>query len=131
MDRLTLTGMRFEGHHGVGSEERRFAQTIEVDVEVEADLSAAVLSDDLADTLDYGPLIEIVRRRVEDGSFHLLEAIAGAVAADILGQAPRAVAVTVRARKLAVPVAADIDHAQVELRRERVAAAPGEGAVGR
>jgi dihydroneopterin aldolase len=131
MDRLTLTGMRFEGRHGVGEEERRYPQTIEVDVDVEADLAASAESDDLGDTLDYGPLVEIVRRRVEDGSFHLLEAIAGTIATDILGRAPRATAVTVRARKLAVPVAADMDHAQVELRRERAPSDAAEGSAGR
>jgi hypothetical protein len=37
----------------------------------------------------------------------------------VLAAAPRATAVTIRVRKLAVPVDADLDYAQVELSRTR------------
>ena len=117
--RIALRGMRFEGSHGVGEDERADPQVIEVDLELEADLEAAAASDDLGETIDYGPLIAIARSVVEGRSYRLLEAIAGALVADVMRAAPRATAVTVRVRKLAVPVDADIDHAEVTLRRER------------
>jgi len=119
MDRIVLTGMRFEGRHGATEEERAFPQLLEVDLEVEADLDEAARTDALEDTIDYGPLVELTRRTVEGSSYHLLEAIAGAVAVAALAAAPSATAVTVRVRKLAVPLDVDMDHAQVELRRER------------
>ena len=56
---------------------------------------------------------------VEKRSFKLLEAIAGAIGDGVMGAAPRATAVTVRVRKLAVPVDADLDFAQLQLRLER------------
>jgi dihydroneopterin aldolase len=117
-DHILLSGMRFEGRHGVRAEERALPQTIEVDLEIEADLAAAGRSDDLADTIDYGPLVGICRGVVEDESARLLEAIAETICARVLAATP-ASAATVRVRKLAVPVDADIDHAQVEIRRER------------
>jgi len=117
-DRILLKGMRFEGRHGVGDEERALPQEIEVDLEVETDLAAAGASDDLAETIDYGPLIRLCRRVVEERSFHLLEAIADTIASAVLGSTS-ATAVTVRVRKLAVPVEADLDFAQVEIRRQR------------
>ncbi len=119
-DRILLHAMRFEGRHGVSELERELPQEIEVDLEVEADLAAASASDDLADTVDYGPLVQLCRRVVEERSFKLLEAIAGAIAADVLASTA-ALAVTVRVRKLAVPIEADLDYAQVEIRRERAA----------
>ena len=119
MDRITLSGMRFEGRHGATEEERLLPQLLEVDVEVEADLGPASRSDTLADTTDYGPLIEVARRAVEEGSHRLLESLAGSIAEAVLQAAPGARSVTIRVRKLAVPVAVDMDHAQVELRRER------------
>jgi dihydroneopterin aldolase len=118
-DRIALRGMRFEGRHGVSDEEQSLPQLIEVDVEVEVDLEAASRSDDLADTIDYGPIIERARSVVEERSFRLLEGIAGAVVTDVLDGAPAATAVTVRVRKLAVPVDADLDHAEVTIRRSR------------
>jgi dihydroneopterin aldolase len=117
-DRILLHGMRFEGSHGVSDEERSLPQELEVDLEVEADLSAAGASDHLNDTVNYGPLIKLVGRVVEGRSFHLLEAIAATIANEVLATTA-AGAVTVRVRKLAVPVEADLEYAQVEIRRER------------
>jgi dihydroneopterin aldolase len=120
LDRITLKGMQFAGIHGVGEEERAFPQVIEVDLEVETDLSRAAASDNVADTIDYGPLVAICREVIEDGSFRLLEAIGGAIVTRVLAATP-AQAVTVRVRKLAVPIDVEIESAQVELRRERSA----------
>ena len=47
--------------------------------EVEADLARAGRTDDVADTIDYGPLIAICAEVVERRSFRLLEAIAQAL----------------------------------------------------
>jgi 7,8-dihydroneopterin aldolase/epimerase/oxygenase len=117
-DRITLSAMRFEGHHGVSEEERGSPQPIEVDLVVEADLARAGHTDDVADTIDYGPLVALCAGVVERGSFRLLEAIAAAIADRVLASTA-ASAVTVRVRKLAVPVDADMDWAEVEIRRER------------
>jgi dihydroneopterin aldolase len=119
MDRITLSSMRYEGLVGASEEERAFPQLLEVDLVVEADLSTAAASDALADTIDYGPLVSLTERTVEQGSYSLLEGLAGALADGVLAAAPRAMAITVRVRKLAVPMDVSMDHAEVELRRER------------
>jgi dihydroneopterin aldolase len=119
MDRITLSSMRFEGLLGATPEERTFPQMIEVDLVIEADLHAAAMSDALADTVDYGPLVALTERTVEGSSFTLLEGLAGALATATLEQSAAISAVTVRVRKLAVPLDVSMDHAQVELRRER------------
>lgn len=115
-DTILLQGMRFEGIHGVGAEERAEPQLLEVDLEVHLDLRPAATSDDLADTLDYGALVDIARRVVEEGDARLLEAIGGAIAAEVLA-AHQVQEVVVRVRKPAVPLDADLDFAQVEIRR--------------
>jgi dihydroneopterin aldolase len=119
-DAIVLTGMRFEGRHGVSEAERSQPQLLEVDLEVETDLAPAGRSDAVADTIDYGPLVELTRAVVEGGTFRLLEAIAASIADRTLATTP-ARAVTVRVRKLAVPIDADLDHASVRIRRERAA----------
>jgi dihydroneopterin aldolase len=111
--------MRFEGRLGAGDDERELPQLLEVDLEVEADLAAAGESDALADTVDYGPLVKLVGRTVEGGAFRLLEGLAGSLARDALDADRRILAVTVRVRKLAVPLDVDMDHAEVEIRRAR------------
>jgi dihydroneopterin aldolase len=120
-DRINLHGMQFAGIHGVGEAEREFPQVIEVDLEVEVNLSRASASDDVADTIDYGPLVRICREVVEDGTHRLLEGIAGVIVDRVFGETP-ADAVTVRVRKLAVPIDVEIEFAEIELRRERARA---------
>ncbi len=115
-DTILLAGMRFEGIHGVSDEERMLPQLLEVDLEVALDLSRAAASDELADTLDYGELVEVCRRVVEEGTQRLLEAVAGAIADEVTSR-PGVTGVTVRVRKPAVPIDVEMDHAQVELRR--------------
>ncbi len=117
MDRIVLKGMRLEGHLGVSEEERAFPQLVEVDVEIEADLGASAASDDLTDTIDYGPIVERTSRLVGSGEHRLMESLAGAIADAVISLAPHASAVSVRVRKLAVPMDIDMDHAEVELRR--------------
>jgi dihydroneopterin aldolase len=119
MDRITLSSMRYEGLIGASEEERIFPQMLEVDLEVEVDLTAASVSDALTDTVDYGLLVTLTEGIVEGSNFTLLEGLAGAVASAALDVSPSIEAVTVRIRKLAVPMDVSMDHAQVEIRRER------------
>jgi dihydroneopterin aldolase len=119
MDRIMLSSMRYEGLIGASEEERIFPQMLEVDLEVEVDLTAASFSDALTDTVDYGLLVTLTEGIVEGSSFTLLEGLAGAVASAALEVSPSIEAVTVRIRKLAVPMDVSMDHAQVEIRRER------------
>ena len=119
MDRITLSSLRYECLIGATEEERSFPQMLEVDLVIEADLSAAAASDALADTIDYGPLVTLCERTLEGRSFVTLEGLAGRLVRDVLEAAPSAAAVTARVRKLAVPMDVSMDYAEVELRRER------------
>lgn len=111
--------MEFEGRHGVGDEERADLQSFELDVELTLDLREAGTSDDLEQTVDYSTVFERCRTIVEERSFHLLEGIAEAVAADLLSGFPRLESVIVRVRKPGVPIDGVLDYAGVEIQRSR------------
>lgn len=121
MDRVELRGLRVLGIHGVLPEERRRAQPIEVDLDMEVDLSAAAASDRLTDTVDYGAVAEVVARTVSGESFALLEALAARVADAVLAEpsARNVREVTVSVRKLRPPVPLDLASAGVRLERRR------------
>jgi dihydroneopterin aldolase len=119
-DRLLLEGMEFYGYHGDIEAERALGGRIEVDVEVLADLSAAGRSDALADTLDYVRCFQLVRDIVENRQFHLLEALAEAIAGVLLEQR-HARGVRVRVAKTP-PVRGGFDRFAVVNERAR---APG------
>ena len=118
-DRIELRAMRFEGRHGVSDEERAAPQPFEVDVELELDLGPAGRTDDLGRTVDYGAVVGLVATIVEERSFRLLEAIAGAIADEIMAAQPRAEAVVVRVRKMRPPIDGSLAWAGVEIRRAR------------
>jgi dihydroneopterin aldolase len=100
-DRIVLANMVFQGRHGVLAEERREAQPFEVDVELEIDLRPAGVTDDLARTVDYRTVFEVCRRIVEGPSHQLIEALAEAIAAELLASlAAPEVVVRVRPARL-------------------------------
>jgi len=112
---VRLKGMRFWGHHGVGSAERSHAQPIDVDLEVHCDASRAARSDALTDAVDYHKLFEICGEIVAHRSFHLLEALARAII-DAVWRADCVREVTVRVRK---PRLFDGATPEIEMRRQR------------
>ena len=115
-DRIELRGLRGVGICGALPEERERPQPLEVDLDVVADLIAAGASDDLADTVDYGQLTEVVAVVVSESRFMLLEALAEAIATAVLA-ADRVQAVTVSVRKLRPPVPVELDTAGVTIHR--------------
>jgi dihydroneopterin aldolase len=126
-DRIVLSAMVFQGRHGVLEAEQRDAQPFEVDLELALDLRPAGLADDLERTIDYGAVFEMVRHVVESTSYRLIEALAEAIAHDVLARFPTAREVTVRVRKPRVPIDGVLAWAGVEIVRKP---APRQGRSG-
>jgi dihydroneopterin aldolase len=116
---ICIAGLRLLGRHGVLPEEQQRAQPFEVDITIDADVAAAARTDELGATVDYGAVISSVAEIVEAKSFALLEALAAAIADDVLAR-PGVDAVTVEVRKLRPPVAANVASVGVRLRRSVV-----------
>jgi dihydroneopterin aldolase len=118
-DRIELVGLRVDGHHGVTERERAAAQPFEVDVTLGVALAPAGHADDLSMTIDYAAVYRQVREIVEATSFKLLEALAEAIAAELLSAHPLATDVEVRIRKPNVDLGGPIARAGVAIRRRR------------
>lgn len=117
-DRIVLDGMVFQGTHGVHEEEQRNPQPFEVDVELHLNLHPAGVDDDLARTVDYSRVYETCRQIVESTRFSLIEALAEAIAHEVLSDfdVPE---ITVRVRKPKVKLGGPLRSAGVEIRRRR------------
>jgi len=118
-DRIELRGLRVLGVHGALPEEQDRAQPFEIDLDVEADLSEAGATDQLADTVDYGALAAVVADVVGGERFRLLERLAERLAEGLAEADPRIRAVTVAVRKLRPPVPIDLASAGVRITRRR------------
>ncbi len=117
-DRIELRGLRAMGRCGVLPEEELRPQPLEVDLDVELDLSGAGASDALADTVDYGALCALVEGVITARSVALLEHLAETIAARVLADA-RVDAVTVSVRKLRPPVPHQLGTSGVRISRSR------------
>jgi 7,8-dihydroneopterin aldolase/epimerase/oxygenase len=98
-DRILLEGMIFHGRHGTLPAERDLGQPFVVDVELRLNLRPAGLSDDLAQTVDYGEIHRLVREIVEGEPVNLTETVAERIAASILEDHPPVTAVRVKVAK--------------------------------
>ena len=118
-DRILLEGMQFFCFHGNNPEERELGQPFVVDLEVEADLSAAGRSDSLDDTINYAALYRAVKGVMEGPPRNLLEAVAQDIADAVLGGFA-VDGVRVRVRKTQPPIRdARLESAGVEIERRR------------
>lgn len=117
-DRITLTGLRVRGHHGVYEAERRDGQDFVVDVTLEVDTSVAAASDDIADTVHYGELAEALAAVVAGDPVDLLETLAERLAAVCLADA-RVAATDVTVHKPQAPIPLAFSDVAVTIRRQR------------
>ena len=87
-DRIVLHDMVFQGRHGVTPAEQLKDQPFHLDIEMVLNLQPAAVEDDLARTVDYAAVFEVARTVVESTSFRLIEALAEAVAQEVLTAFP-------------------------------------------
>jgi dihydroneopterin aldolase len=117
-DRITLTGLRVRGRHGVLASERVRGQDFVVDAELELDLGPAAASDDVADTVHYGELAGQLAAVVAGEPVDLIETLADRLVAVCLAD-PRVAAATVTVHKPQAPIPHDFADVAVTVRRSR------------
>ncbi len=115
-DRVTLSGLRVRGFHGVLPEERRNGQDFVVDAVLSLDTRAAAVSDDLADTVDYGALAQALAKVVAGEPCDLLETLADRLAAVCLAH-PLVFEVELTVHKPSAPIPLSFDDVSVTVVR--------------
>ena len=114
---IQLRGLRLACICGALPEEQDRRQPYEFDVDIVADV-AAVSTDDLDDTVDYGAVLARIEAVTANESFQLFERMATRIAEAIL-EDTRIEAVTVEVRKLRPPVPQDLASSGIRLTVER------------
>jgi dihydroneopterin aldolase len=116
--KISLDDMRFYAYHGVMEQERRVGGEYSVSLIVEANLTDAARTDDVADTINYAELYELVKREMATPS-KLLEHVAARIGQRAIEAYERITAVTVKVTKLNPPMGGDSKGASVELKLTR------------
>ena len=118
-DRIEIRGLELLLFCGVLAEEQARRQPFRFDIDLHIDLVAAGTSDDLADTINYGHVIDRLSETLTAERFQLLERLATRVIELVLAETA-ADGVTVTVHKLRPPVVANLESTGVRLHRRRV-----------
>ena len=116
--RITLTGLRVRGRHGVLDFERANGQDFLIDVRLELDLGPAAASDDVADTVHYGELAGRLAEIVGGEPVNLIETLADRLLTACLDD-ERVAAAEVTVHKPQAPIPLEFADVAVTLRRSR------------
>jgi 7,8-dihydroneopterin aldolase/epimerase/oxygenase len=114
---IEIEGLDVKGFHGATAAERERGQKFLFDITVTAH-DAGVRTDQLADTVDYTQIVELVQRVSDARRFNLIEALAAAVADEIIGRFDVS-RVRVRVRKPEVVLAAPSEYTAATVERTR------------
>jgi dihydroneopterin aldolase len=112
---IELSGLRIFGHHGAYEDERERGQDFLFDVEL--DVGERGSSDRLDDAVDYAEVARCVKKVSDGRAYHLLEALASAVADELLRRfSPERVVVRVR-KPTVRPAGLEVEHSAVTVLR--------------
>jgi dihydroneopterin aldolase len=86
MDTIFIRALKAEAIIGIFDWERQVKQTVLLDIELNADIRKAALTDSIEDTLNYKRVAKRVLAFVEASEFHLVETLSEHVAMLILAE---------------------------------------------
>lgn len=112
--RLTLHNLQFYAYHGVKTEEQSLGGKYQVDAELQYNAKSAVLSDDVSNALNYEEVVYAINEIMSGDSFSLIETLSYEIASELLERFSMIEKITIRVRKLSVPIRHIIDHVEVE-----------------
>jgi 7,8-dihydroneopterin aldolase/epimerase/oxygenase len=111
---IRLNGVHVYAFHGCWEEEAVVGGDYIVDVAIQYDFTAAAHDDDLAKTIDYVAVKEIIYSEMEVRS-KLIETVAHRIRNQIQKQFPLQRGTWVRIAKINAPMGGHVDHVSVEV----------------
>ncbi|PRA04012.1 2-amino-4-hydroxy-6-hydroxymethyldihydropteridine pyrophosphokinase [Arthrobacter sp. MYb229] len=119
MDRISIQGISATGYHGVFDHEKREGQEFRIDVVLHVDITRAALSDDVADTVDYGAVSQLVVAQIQAGPWDLIEKLGAQIAEAILAAWRSVATVEVVVHKPQAPIPVPFSDVSISLTRQQ------------
>ena len=116
---IAINDMRFYAHHGCFEQERAIGTHFRVDLRFNTDTSCAEVSDNIADTVSYLDVYQVVKQEMAQPS-NLLEHVARRICDAVLAQFPMVEDVTAIVHKLNPPLGGQMESVNVEVSASRV-----------
>lgn len=109
-----IDGIRLHARHGVLPQEQLTGNDYIINVRASYDISRAMQTDDVADTLNYAEVYNIIKEEMSVPS-KLIEHVAGRIADRLMDSYSQISSVMLRITKCNPPMGADCDGAGVEI----------------
>lgn len=116
--KIALEGLEFHAFHGVYPHERASGNWFEVDICVETDFTEGANNDELAGTVNYETLFEIIKQEMEQPS-KLLETVAEKIIGDVLRELPAVIQVELKISKINPPIGGKCRKASINIVKKR------------
>lgn len=111
---IEINKLKLFARHGVFREERELGNKFEVTVHLNYPIEHAMKSDDLAQTLNYAEVVDVIREVMSVPSL-LLEHVAYRLHAAIMTRYPAVTGGTIRIAKLNPPIQAEMQDVAVKI----------------
>ena len=111
---IYIRKLRFHAFHGVEAQERLTGNDYELSLRMQVDVSKAMTSDDVADTVNYAEVYALAKQEMATAS-NLLEHVAGRIGEAIISRWPAISTVEVDLIKLNPPMGGECRGAGVHL----------------
>ena len=118
MGTIKLQNIRTFSYHGCLAEESKIGSDYRVDLEIKADMRKPMETDELADTVDYVQLNEIVTEEMAVRS-KLLEHVAHRIIRRIFDELPEVSRILLGVSKLNPPIGGDVEAVTVQIEEYR------------
>lgn len=119
MDKIIIKGLEVFAHVGVLPEEKRDGQMFVINAYLDVDLRAAGSTDDLAKTVNYADVCDLIDAQMTAEKYDLIEAAAENIASAILLKYPEIESVDVEIEKPHAPIDMSFKYMGVRIKRKR------------
>ena len=118
-DKITITGIKAHGKHGVFEHEKIDGQDFVVDATLKLDLREASHSDDLTKSVNYDEVSVLIHETIQGPSVNLIETLAERIGNAILNRFKTVEEVEVTVHKPGAPVSVPFGDVAVTLKFKR------------
>jgi dihydroneopterin aldolase len=118
MSSIKLKNIRTFSYHGCLVEESKIGSDYRVDLEIKTDLRKSMLSDELADTVDYVHLNKIVVEEMAIRS-NLLEHVAHRIIKRVFDELPQVSRANVEVSKINPPIGGNVEEVTIQMEEFR------------
>ncbi|MCG8701164.1 MAG: dihydroneopterin aldolase [Bacteroidales bacterium] len=118
MEKLVLEELEFHAFHGVMPEENKIGAKYLVTAIIKADLSKAMISDDISDTVNYQVIFDLIKEEMKIKS-KLIEHVGGRIVNRILDDCSKVESIELTITKMAPPVNGNMPRASFITKKTR------------